>query len=559
MRLRAPSPLAPRRLGDRHVLLALAALVSLLALAFVIYPLAAIFRMSLLAPDGRFTLVNYAQFFSESRLVGIVHNSLLMAALTTMLTIALAYAFAYAMTRSAIPAKRLWHLIAMAPLFAPSLIHAMGFQFLLGRSGVLNMAFGLGIEIYGLPGLVLSNTLYAFPHAVLILQSALSYGDQRMYESAIMLGASRWRIFRTVTLPGVRYGLMSAVFVVFTATITDFGNAIIIGGSFKVLATEIYTQVIGQANFNLGAVVSVVLLLPAAVAVGVDHWVTRRHAAQLTERSVPLRIRPQRLRDGALLVYVAAVCALIVLVIGIVVYASFVRLWPYSFAPSLRHYLEADLVGGFAPLFNSIGMALVTAVLGVVLAASAAYVVQKVHGPFTRALYFLSILPAAVPGMVLGLGYVLVFNDPANPLTFLYGSLLLMAINSAYHYHAQGFLTATTSLKQISTVFDEASAVLGAGLLRTVQRVTLPIVWPSLVRLGVFFFMRAMVTLSAVIFLFSPGNNLASVTVMQLEDSGNTAQAAAFSTLIMLTVIAVLLLFQGLLRLLRIRHVSLIG
>jgi iron(III) transport system permease protein len=134
-----------------------------------------------------------------------------------------------------------------------------------------------------------------------------------------------------------------------------------------------------------------------------------------------------------------------------------------------------------------------------------------------------------------------------------------MAINTVYHYHAQGFLTASTSLKQVSATFDEASAMLGAGVLRTVRRITLPIVWPSLVRLGVFFFMRAMVTLSAVIFLFSPAANVASVTVMQLEDGGNTAQAAAFSTLIMVTVVAVLALFQGLLRLVGVRNVSLIG
>jgi iron(III) transport system permease protein len=161
--------------------------------------------------------------------------------------------------------------------------------------------------------------------------------------------------------------------------------------------------------------------------------------------------------------------------------------------------------------------------------------------------------------MVLGLGYIFVFNNPANPLVFLYGTLPLMAINTVYHYHAQGFLTASTSLKQVSATFDEASAMLGAGVLRTVRRITLPIVWPSLVRLGVFFFMRAMVTLSAVIFLFSPAANVASVTVMQLEDGGNTAQAAAFSTLIMVTVVAVLALFQGLLRLVGVRNVSLIG
>jgi iron(III) transport system permease protein len=161
--------------------------------------------------------------------------------------------------------------------------------------------------------------------------------------------------------------------------------------------------------------------------------------------------------------------------------------------------------------------------------------------------------------MVLGLGYIFIFNNPANPLTVLYGSLLLLAINSVYHYHAQGFLTATTSFKQISKTFDEASAMLGGSMMRTLSRITLPMIWPSLMRLAVFYYMQAMVTLSAVIFLFSPRSTVASVVVVQLEDFGAMSQAAAFATLIMLSVIVVLSVLQGLLRLLGVRNVSLIG
>jgi iron(III) transport system permease protein len=406
---------------------------------------------------------------------------------------------------------------------------------------------------------VLSDTLYAFPHAVLILRTSLAFADQRLYESATMLGASPWRIFWTVTLPSTRYGLMSATFIVFTATITDFGNAIIIGGNYKVLATEIYTQVIGQANFNLGAVVSVVLLFPTAIAMGIERWFTRRQAALVTEKFVPLEIRPHKLFDSIMLTCVVGICAAILAVIGVVMYASLVKLWPYSMTLTLRNYLNPDLQNGFEPLLNSIWMALMTSVLGVLVTTAAAYVVQKMQNPVTRALYFLSILPVAVPGMVLGLGYIFIFNNPANPLTVLYGSLLLLAINTVYHYHAQGFLTATTSFKQISKTFDEASAMLGGGVLRTLHRITLPIIWPSLIRLAVFYYMQAMVTLSAVIFLFSPRSSVASVVVVQLEDFGAMSQAAAFATLIMLSVIVVLLFLQGLMRLLGVRHVSLIG
>jgi iron(III) transport system permease protein len=554
-----PAILSSFRIDDRKLLLAFGLLISVLLVLFVAYPLWSIFRMSFISPRGGWSLSNYALFFSEPRLVGIVFNTFAMTITTTIITLILAYLFSYAMVHSAIPFKRVWILIALSPLFAPSLIHALGFQFLLGRNGLLNMAFNLGFSIYGFWGLVFSNTLYAFPHAVLILRASLAFADQRIYESATMLGASGWRIFRTVTVPASRYGLMSAAFIVFAVTITDFGNAIIIGGNYKVLATEIYTQVVGQANFNLGAVVSMVLLFPTAIAIGMERWITKRQPALVTDKFVPLRVTPRRIFDAVMLICVGLICTAIITVIGIVIYASLVRLWPYSMVLTLRNYLEPELQNGFEPLLNSIWMALMTAIMGVSVTTLAAYIVHKTSGRFSRILYFFSILPGAVPGMVLGLGYIFVFNNPANPLVFLYGSLLLLSICTSYHFHAQGFLTAVTSFKQVSTVFDEASAMLGGSIIRTMRKVTLPIIWPSIVRSSVFFFMQAMVTLSAVIFLFSPASTVASVVVVQLEDFGDMSAAAAFATLIMLSVIAMLTMIQGLMRIVGIRNISLIG
>ena len=554
-----PAILSSFRIDDRKLLLAFGLLISVLLVLFVAYPLWSIFRMSFISPRGGWSLSNYALFFSEPRLVGIVFNTFAMTITTTIITLILAYLFSYAMVHSAIPFKRVWILIALSPLFAPSLIHALGFQFLLGRNGLLNMAFNLGFSIYGFWGLVFSNTLYAFPHAVLILRASLAFADQRIYESATMLGASGWRIFRTVTVPASRYGLMSAAFIVFAVTITDFGNAIIIGGNYKVLATEIYTQVVGQANFNLGAVVSMVLLFPTAIAISMERWITKRQPALVTDKFVPLRVTPRRIFDAVMVICVGLICTAIITVIGIVIYASLVRLWPYSMVLTLRNYLEPELQNGFEPLLNSIWMALMTAIMGVSVTTLAAYIVHKTSGRFSRILYFFSILPGAVPGMVLGLGYIFVFNNPANPLVFLYGSLLLLSICTSYHFHAQGFLTAVTSFKQVSTVFDEASAMLGGSIIRTMRKVTLPIIWPSIVRSSVFFFMQAMVTLSAVIFLFSPASTVASVVVVQLEDFGDMSAAAAFATLIMLSVIAMLTMIQGLMRLVGIRNISLIG
>jgi len=546
------------RINERHIKIGMTLAAAIPLLTFVLYPLWSILKMSFVLPNDDWGFGNYTRYFSDPGFIQIVNNSFVVSISATVVTIVLAYTFAYALHRSSIPYKAVWKFIAMLPLFAPSLVQALGFQLLLGRNGAVNRIFGTELDIYGFWGIFLSNTLYALPHAILMLSAALVVADARLYESARMLGASSSRIFLTVTLPATRYGLMSAIFIVFTIVITDFGNAMVIGGDYGVLATEIYNQVSGQANFNLGAVIGMILLLPAGIAVIIERWVSKRQSAAITSGSVPLTIRPSRGFDTVMLVFVMLVCLAVLAIIGIVIFVSFVKLWPYNMSLTLANY-DVDVQGGYAPLWTSIWMSCLAAVIGVVMITTAAFVIQKLSNRLTQWLYFLSILPAAVPGMVLGLGYIFAFNNPANPVYLIYGTVLMLAINTVYHYHAQGFLIATTSLKQISDTFDEASAMLGGGFLYTMRKITLPIIWPAMISLGVFFFMRAMVTLAAVIFLVNPSNNLAAVSVLLLDDSGETSQAAAFSTLIMAVVVGVLVVFQGVLRIFKVRNVSLIS
>ena len=469
----------------------------------------------------------------------------------------LAYAFAYAMRRTAMPGKNVFGSVALLPLFAPSLVQALGIVFLFGRNGVINRTFNLGIDIYGFWGIVIADVFYSFPHAYLILSAALAVADSRLYESAQVLGATAARIFRDITLPSTKYGILSATFVVFTIVITDFGNPMVIGGDYNVLATEIYNQVSGQGNFQMGAVIGVMLLVPAALAVIAEKWIMRRHHASITERSQPLNIRRARWRDRVGLTFALVICAMIAAIVLVVVVASFVTLWPYNMHVSLRHY-RFEVQNGLQPLWTSIWVSLMAAGIGVVVTIGGACVTRRLRNLTGQCLYFLSILPAAVPGMVLGLGYILVFNDPQNPLEFLYGTLLILALCNVYHYHAQGFLIATTSINQISRVFDEASTSLGGGFLKTLWDVILPIISPSIISVGVFFFVRSMVTLSAVIFLVTPQTQVAAVSVLLLDDAGNANQAAAFSVCIMLVVAFALLLFQMVLRVSGRKNVSLI-
>ena len=533
-----------------------ALIVAIPLVVFVLYPLVHILGRSFSTPTG-LGLANYAEMLGNQRFLRITRNSLAVTFLSTVVAIVLAYVFAYAVQRSTMPLRNLFRLIAVMPLFAPSLVQAQGLVLLFGRNGLINRTFGFNIELYGYWGIVIASVLYVFPYAFLILSAALAVADARIYESAEMLGASKWRAFRTVTLPGSRYGLAAAIFVCFTLVITDFGNPMVIGGDYIVLASEVYNQVIGQANFEMGTVIGMVLLIPAAIAAIVEKRVSARQFSLINEHSKPLSLQKNRLRDAILAGVAVVISVAILSIIMVVVFASFVHLWPYKMTFSLRHY-AFDVQNGTQPLWNSIYVSVMAAGIGVLAVAAAAYVIEKFPSPAARGLYFLSILPAAVPGMVLGLGYILAFNNPANPVYAIYGTLLIIAIANVYYYHAHGFLISGTSMKQISSRFDEASATLGGSRLQTFTKVTLPLLFPTLVGIAVFFFMRSMVTLSAVIFLITPNTQMAAVSVLYLQDRGATNQAAAFSVCIIAIIMGVLLTMRLLLNATGHRHISLI-
>jgi len=550
----------PRRalpkMTDKTLSLILSALVVGAMAVFFIVPVIAILWRSFDTPDGA-GFSNYVVTLGDPRMWELVLNSLVVSALSATIAVTLSYFYAYALQRTNVVWKSALRMVVMAPLFAPSLIQAQGLIFLLGRNGVFNRFLGFDIEIYGFWGVAIANSLYTFPYAFLILSAALAVADSRLYEGAIVMGAKPWKIFRTVTLPSTRYGVAAALFVTFSLSITDFGNAIVIGGDFNVLATEIYSKVIGQGQFHIGAVIGVMLLAPAALSKLIVNRISKRQHSQVTDKSVALDIRPNKSRDRWFGLYAGIIAVLFLSIPSIVFFASLVELWPYKMAFTLQHY-AFDVQNGIEPLWNSIGVAIATAFFGVIAVFTASIATLKFKTPLSGPISFLSTLPASIPGMVLGLGYVLAFNSMSNPLNFLYGSFPLIILLYIYYNHAQGYLITMTSLKQVSATFDEASTMLGASPVRTLIKVTLPLVWPTLLGVGVFFFMRAMVSLSAVIFLITPQTQVAAVSVLQLADRGANNQAAAFSVCIMAIVVLMLLVVRGILWLAGARGVTLI-
>ncbi len=517
------------------------ALVASALFVFLTLPLGTILIRSMEDRAGAFVgLANFVQYLQSPALAQSTANTLTFAVLTTALTVPLAFAFAYAIQRSCIPAKGLWRNIALLPILAPSLLAAISFIYLFGNQGVLKGLLPLlGLkQIYGLPGMVLAMGFASFPHAVMILLAGLSLSDQRLYEAAESLGTSEWRKFFTITLPGAKYGLVSAAMVVFTMAVSEFGVPKVIGGNYPVLAIDIYKQVIGQQNFQLGAVVGLVLLVPAVVAFAVDHAMQRRQQALLTARSVPYSARRSPLRDALLLGYVVIVSLWMIAVVGMAVFGSVVKFWPYDLSLTLNHYTFGFADAGVEHAYwNSLVMAGWCAVLGAAVTFAGAYWLEKTRGAdlLRPAIRLQAMLPMAVPGMVLGIGYILFFNNPANPLHGLYGTMAILVLSTIVHFYSSSHLTAVTALKQLDGEFESVSASLKVPFYKTFWRVTVPVCLPTVIDIARYFFVNAMTTISAVVFLYSPRTTLAAISILQLDEAGAIGSAAAMATLIVAT------------------------
>jgi iron(III) transport system permease protein len=323
----------------------------------------------------------------------------------------------------------------------------------------------------------------------------------------------------------------------------------VIGGSFNVLATDVFKLVIGQQDFQRGAVVALLLLAPAVLTFAVDRWVGRKQTAMLTARAVPYRPKKAPLFDAAMSLYVGGVCVLILAMLGMAVFASLATFWPYNLQPSFKHYVmglvDAEVGEAFV---NSLAMATGTALFGTWLVFVGAYLLEKTQGfgPVRSLVRLLALLPMAVPGLVLGLGYIFFFNEPGNPLNGLYHTLTLLTVCTVVHFYTTGHLTAVTALKALDAEFEAVSASMKVPFYKTFWRVTLPICTPALVDMARYFFINAMTTISAVVFLYSPETKVASIAILNLDEAGEIGAAAAMAVLIAAANAVATLLFMAL-------------
>jgi iron(III) transport system permease protein len=531
---------------------------------FMLFPVYDICRLSFFK-EGVFTLRNYAAYFTNPRMFRSLTNSLYVSLVTTVITTVLAFFFAYGLTRTTIPGKGIFYTISTFPLIAPSIIQGLALILLFGRNGLITRyLLHADWNIYGAPGIIVAECLYCFPNALFILYTTLSAVDTRLDEAAQSLGASALKTFYKVTLPSAKYGIASAAALSFNLTITDFGVPVVIGGNYSVLATEIYQQVIGMQRFDLGATISVILLIPSVGAFLLNYYLTKKSYALISGQARPF-LQPSRpFKKWAFSIYCWIPCIFILVVFVSVFLGSFVKTWPYDFSLTLRHYNFPSLGGHaplwtnfwasvlrgewqsilaykYAPIWNSLWVSILVAIGGASLTLLTGYIVEKKRPKGDQVLYTLSVLPAAIPGTVMGLGYILAFN---KPYFFIYGTFWIIIINIIICNFTLGVLSSIANLKQVDKSIEEAAVSLGANPITTFTRVVFPLTKTAFFSNMAFFFMRAMTTISAVIFLISAKVKLAAIEIIFLDIDGRTASANAMCTIIIVIVVGMLLVMR---------------
>jgi iron(III) transport system permease protein len=510
----------------------LAAGLFLLLGVFLLYPIAAVFLESVRGPDG-FTLEHYRTFFGKGYYFQSFYNTLLLGAVNTAVCLGVGFCLAYMTARGPAVLRRPLKLVALVPLIAPPYLFALSLIILLGRNGLVTRALGLEWQLYGFGGVALSQALAFIPLAYLMIESSLVSLDPNLEESAYDMGATETTILRTITIPLLAPGLLKAALLIFVMTIAEFGNAAILGGRTPFLAPDTYTLITGESDFHMGSVLSVVLIAPCIV-IFLAHRRLMEGRTHATIGGKPVAAEPRRMSLLIKLPFATiaiAAAAAILVCFGVVLVASFYKILGVTPRMTLANYL--DFTSNQA-IYNSIRVSLVAAVIGAFVGVLLAYVIVRGRFPGRAAIEAVSLSGFALPGTVLGIGYLLAFSAPPFKLT---GGIMILALNCVFRFLAVGVEAGISKLHQIHLEIEEASTDLGAGSLTTFFRIVLPIMFPAFVAGFIYTFMTAVVSLSAVVFLVSPGFELAAVRIFDAAVYGEIGIAAATTMKLVLTVL----------------------
>lgn len=517
-------------------------------LVFVAVPLYMVFKTSLIV-NKQFDLSNYLAIFSKRYYFQPFINSMILGILAATAGTILGFVFAYAITRTPLPFKRFFRMTATFPIISPPFVIALAAILLFGRAGSLTPILSRVIgeySIYGLGGLVLVETIAYGPIAFLVLYGVLQAIDPALEEAAMDLGASRARVFATVTLPLAIPGIASAWLLVFIESMADFGNPMILSGNFRVLSVQAFLQITGMYDLSRGSTLAILLLIPTVTAFFLQkYWVARKSYVTVTGQPTGATIK--RLEWYIKLPTYAA-CILftgvVFLFYGMVIWGSFQKLWGVDATLTLHNYIEMFQVGKDY-IIDSLALSTLATPITGILGMFIAFLVIRKKFMGRGVMEFVAMLTFAVPGTVVGIGYILAFNQRSALFPFvLTGTAWIITTLLIFRNMPVGIRSGIAALQQIDPSIEEASADLGADSNKTFRKITLPMIAPAFFSGLAFSFVKAMTAISAIIFVVSGKWNLITVAILGFVDNSQYAQAAAMSLLLIGIVLIALSVIQ---------------
>ncbi|MGV8845459.1 ABC transporter permease [Tessaracoccus sp.] len=550
-----PSPLPSKRRAGRRVRqdpVTIALIVVVVAILFflVFLPLGRTFATAF-SDKGLATL---SKMFTSRVNRQILLNTVVLGLLVGAIGTAVGFLMAYAQARLHWRGKKFVHLLTLIPVVSPPFAVATALITLFGRGGIISkQLLGLDWNVYGLGGLTVVLSLSFFPIAYLNLLGMLRSLDPALDEASESLGANRWQIFTTVTLPMLIPGFAASFLLLFVESIADLANPIVLGGDFTVLASRAYIAIIGEYNLGAGAAYSLVLLVPALLVFIVQrYWSTRSSAVSVTGKpSGKAKLNTSNLARVPVLIAVGAVMALIITIYGTVFLGGFVKILGINNTVTLDNYRYIlGGIGSDAIITTTVLALIATPIAGIMGTLIAWLVVRKLRRA-AGLMDFLGMLGLAVPGTVLGIGYAIAYNSPVDgwglrfmPALAGGGAILGGAMAIVMVYIARsvpaGLRTGIAALQQIDPAIDEASTSLGGSGLTTFRRVTIPLIRPALLAGLTYAFARSMTTISAIIFITTPRTRIMTSQILSEVEAGRFGNAFAYCSILITIVLAVI-------------------
>ena len=456
-------------------------------------------------------------------------NSLATTSAATVISVVLAFVLAWAISRTNIKGKGFFSTVLVLPMLIPSISHGLGLINLYGNNGLFTRLFNTVSHLYGYFGIIYGSVLYSFPVAFLMFVDIFKYEDATIYDAAEVLGISKIRQFLHITLPYLKKTLISVFFTVFTMIITDYGVPIAVGGKVKTLSVLLYENAVGQLNYSAGAVIGLFLLIPAVVAFLCDFF--NRNNEKTSFITQQFRMENQKGRDAVGYTVCVLGSFLVLSVLLPFCLQAFTVSYPSDMHFTLEHFRET--VGennGWLFLLNSVLMSLITAFVGMATAFVVAYCTARLNTRYAKILHIISVLTLSIPGLVLGLSYIIVFKS-----SFLYGTLTLLILVNTVHFFASPYQITYNALLKVNTHLEDVGHVLNVPRYRIVTDCIMPQCKSSLAESFSYFFVNSMMTISAVAFLATSDNQPLSLLINQFE-SYNMIECSTVVALLILSV-----------------------